>query len=266
MIKSFDPTTIRSLSIIIGDVLTHKQISEQLQNAGIIDSGEGTNKPDRLYYSLSARQKQDSCGNNVLSFVQRIINPRRYNNEAEFEKHRTTLNEKLLYEGIEIDKAGQAKIVDKAKTVSEAKRRSLKIKERIHGIGVHHEILPYCESEWLNENYFHAILEITKSVAERLRQKSGYTSDGAELVDDCFGLGREKKPMLAFNSLRTESEESEHKGFGNFIKGFFSMYRNPKAHDPRLLEDTQLSEMTEVLVVATIIHNKLENTFKTGLK
>ena len=72
--------------------------------------------------------------------------------------------------------------------------------------------------------------------------------------------------MLAFNMLTTESEESEHKGFGNFIKGFFSMYRNPKAHDPKLSQDTQFTEMTEVLVVASIIQNKLDKTFKTGLK
>ncbi len=266
MTNKFDLNTVRSLADIISSMLTHRQISEQFQNASIIDTNEGTNKSDKIYYSLKARQTQDNCANNVLAFVLRIINPKRYTDEAEFEKNRTSINEKLLYEGIEIDKAGQAKPVDKAKTISESKRRSLKIKERVHGIGVHTDILPYCEAEWLNENYFHAILEITKSVAQKLRQKSGYTTDGGELVDECFGLGKEKKPMLAFNTLRTDSEESEHKGFANFMKGFFSMYRNPKAHDPKLLEDTQLSEMTEVLVVATIIQNKLDLTHKTGFK
>ena len=266
MTNNFDLNTLRSIAEIIGDILTHKQINEQFLNANIIDSGEGTNKPDRIYHSLKLKQNQDNCANNVLSFILRIINPKRYGDEVAFEKDRTKINEKLLYEGIEINKAGEAKTVDKAKTISEAKRRSMKIKERVHGIGIHYEILPYCESEWLNENYFHAILEITKSVAQRLRQKSGYSSDGGELVEDCFGLGKDKKPMLAFNMLQTESEISEHKGFGNFVKGFFSMYRNPKAHDPKLLEDTQLTEMTEVLVVATIIQNKLDNTHKTGLK
>jgi uncharacterized protein (TIGR02391 family) len=267
MTTNFDLNTIRSLSKIIGEeVLTHRQINEQFLNSGLVDNGQGTNKSDRIYFTLVARQKQDHCANNILSFILRIINPKRYDSEVEFEKHRTAINEKLLYEGIEIDKTGQAKTVDKAKTISEAKRRSMRIKERVHGIGIHSDILPYCESEWLNKNYFHAILEITKSVAERLRQKSGYSSDGAELVDECFGLGKDKKPMLAFNTLQSDSDESEHKGFGNFVKGFFSMYRNPKAHDPKLLEDTQLTEMTEVLVVATIIQNKLDKTFKTGLK
>lgn len=42
------------------------------------------------------------------------------------------------------------------------------------------------------------------------------------------------------------------------------MYRNPKAHTPRMTEDTQLLAMIEVLVVASIIHNKLDITYKTG--
>ncbi len=87
--------------------------------------------------------------------------------------------------------------------------------------------------EWLKENYFHAILEITKSVAERLRQKSGYTSDGADLVDDCFALGKDKRPMLAFNTLKNQSEESEHKGFGNFCKGFFFYVQKSKSTQPQ---------------------------------
>ena len=266
MTNSFDDITLRNLSDIISGMLTHRQISEQLSSAGIVDSQHGSNKTDRVYYALKERQAQDRCGNNVLAFVVRLINPKRYRDEDVFEKDRTTINEKLAYEGIEIDISGQPKKVEKARTISEAKKRSLKIKDKVHGIGVHREILPYCEEEWLKENYFHAILEITKSVAERLRQLSSYTSDGADLVDDCFGLGKDKKPMLAFNTLQTPSDESEHKGFGNFCKGFFSMYRNPKAHNPKIMEDTQLSQMTEVLVVATIIHNKLGNTVKTGYK
>ncbi len=266
MINSFDDITLRNLADIIAEMLTHTKISEHLSGADFKESQLGKNKTDRLFYALKERQEQDKCGNNVLAFVARLLNPKRYNDETAFEKDRTTLNEKLVYEGIEIDKTGCPQKIKKAKTISEAKKRSLKIKEKVHGIGVHREILPYCEEEWLKENYFHAILEITKSVAERLRQLSSYTSDGADLVDDCFGLGKEKKPMLAFNTLETPSAESEHKGFGNFCKGFFSMYRNPKAHNPKILEDTQLSQLTEVLVVATIIHNKLDNTHRTGYK
>lgn len=266
MTPSFDETTLRNIANVLGSVLTNKQISEQFKSAGIMETGDGTNKPDRIYYSLFSRQKQDNCGNNVLDFIIRIITPKRYSSEIEFERDRTAINEKLLYDGIEIDITGSPQRVSKAKTISEAKSRSVKIKQKIQGLVIHRDIMQYCEAEALQENYFHAILEITKSVAETLRQKSGYYSDGNELVDACFGLGLDKRPMLAFNTLQSQSDESEHKGFANFVKGFFSMYRNPKAHSVKIKEETQLSEMSEVLVVATIIHNRLDKTFKTGYK
>lgn len=267
MVNLFDETALRSIAKILADAkdITHKEITRLLASSGIDEIGDG-NKPDRIYNALYSRQKQDCCWNNVLGFILKIINPKRYNDEADFEKDREAINEKLSYEGIEINKQGEPQPVTKAKTISEAKERSKKIKQKIHGIAIHRDIIPFCEEEWLKENYFHAILEITKSVAERIRQISGCKSDGADLIAECFGLGKDKKPMLAFNTLQTPSEESEHKGFGDFCKGFFSMYRNPKAHNPKILEDTQLTAMAEVLVVATIIHNKLDNAVKTGYK
>jgi hypothetical protein len=72
--------------------------------------------------------------------------------------------------------------------------------------------------------------------------------------------------MLAINTLPNPIQESEQKGFVNFCKGFFSMYRNWKAHNAKNLEQTQLLQISEVLVTATIIHNLLDNTFKTGYK
>ena len=46
-----------------------------------------------------------------------------------------------------------------------------------------------------------------------------------------------KNPVLAFNSLRTETERSEHKGFVTLLKGCFAASRNPLAHEPVILSD-----------------------------
>jgi len=266
MVKSFDDLTIRNLADVLSGILSHTKITEFLKATGIAEVAAGGNKTDRIFYALIARQTEDRCANNVLNLVQKVIHPKRFNDETEFENNLSSINSKLLYEGLELDKFGNLKIVEKARTVSEAKERSKKLKEKIHGIAIHPEIIKYCEEEALKENYFHAILEITKCIAQTFRDKSGYATDGNELIDECFGLGKDKKPMLAFNTLSDPSEESEHKGFANLVKGFFSMYRNPKAHNPKILEDTQLSDMTEVLVIASIILRKLDKTFKTGLR
>ena len=48
--------------------------------------------------------------------------------------------------------------------------------------------------------------------------------------------------------LPSDSEIIEYKGFVNLCKGFYGMYRNPKAHSSRKNEDTSLEQLAEVLV------------------
>jgi uncharacterized protein (TIGR02391 family) len=60
---------------------------------------------------------------------------------------------------------------------------------------------------------------------------SGVQLDGAALVDRVFNIDR---PILAINSLRTETEKSEHKGFAALLKGCFAAVRNPLAHEPKI--------------------------------
>ena len=266
MISKIDDITLRSIADFCSAQLTHKKITELLNSCNITDVYPSGSKSDRVYHSIISKQNQDGCGNNVISLVQNIVTPRRYNDEAEFEKARENINGILIYVGIEIGIDGNSRKVSKAKTISEAKERSQKIKRKIGGLNIHSDVIRFCEEEWLKDNYFHSILEITKSVSEKLRQISGLKIDGAQLVDEAFGLGKENKPMLAFNFLDSESEISEHKGFSNFLKGFIGMYRNPKAHNPKILEETQLNDLTEVLLIASVIYRKLDKTFKTGLK
>jgi len=73
----------------------------------------------------------------------------------------------------------------------------------------------------------HAVLEATKSLADKIRAKTGLSGDGAELADTALALGKTGMPFLAFNSLRTDSEQSEQKGLLNLLKGLFGTFRNP---------------------------------------
>ena len=61
--------------------------------------------------------------------------------------------------------------------------------------------------------------------------KSKLTSDGTELVDAAFG-GND--PTLKINSLTSETEKSEQRGFTNLLKGLFGTFRNPTAHALRI--------------------------------
>src|SRR3546814_9690459 len=84
----------------------------------------------------------------------------------------------------------------------------------------------------MEENYFHAVLEAVKGVAERLREMSGLGMDGAELINRVFSV---KSPIIALNSLATDTEQSEQKGIANMLLGVFGAIRNPVAHAPKIV-------------------------------
>ena len=123
----------------------------------------------------------------------------------------------------------------------------------------HQEVLKYCRAELVEENYFHAVLEATKGVAERIREMSGFVSDGAELVNVAFSV---RNPVLALNPLRTETEKSEQKGFSNLLIGLFGAIRNPTAHAPKITWPMSEQDALDVLTLVSFVHRKLDNTVK----
>lgn len=262
VIAKFDDLALKNFACVLASILTHGKITEMLALCNI-PQAEGTNKQDRIYYAFKRIQDSNGCGNNVIDFIQKTITPKRYNDNQEYENDKAAINEKLLYEGYEINEKGQIQQCKKAQTISEAKERSQKIKTKIRGMRIHSEIIKYCDEEWLNEDYFHAIEEVAKSVFDRLRNMTGIQKDGGALATACFSLGQKELPLLALNRLETESEISEQKGFMNFCIGFYGLYRNPKAHNARVNEDVKLEQFAEVLVVASIIHERLDRVYLT---
>ena len=83
-------------------------------------------------------------------------------------------------------------------TLSEAQQRASRLRSALERRGVHPDVLHYCSAEFLGDNPFHAVLEATKSVAEKIRKKTGLKSDGTRLVQEALA-GR--SPMLRINAF-----------------------------------------------------------------
>lgn len=113
-------------------------------------------------------------------------------------------------------------------------------------------MLRYCSIEVLKKAHFHACLEATKSILDRLRHLTGQAGDGSALVDEALALGKTGIPRLAINSLTTQTEKDEQSGLANLVKGMVGLYRNPTAHDPRLKRSITDDELLEVLNLVSI--------------
>ena len=74
---------------------------------------------------------------------------------------------------------------------------------------IHSEVVKYCIKDYLREDYYDAVFEATKGIAERVREISGLKSDGNELFQTAFAT---KDPYLVLNMLVTDSEKNEYNG------------------------------------------------------
>ena len=103
-------------------------------------------------------------------------------------------------------------------------------------------------------HYKQAALEAYIRVTEEVKAKSGLALDGDPLMNRAFGCERQT-PVIQFNSLQTEAEKDEQKGFMFLYKGIVGL-RNSKAHSNRLFNDPPRAH--EYLALASLLMRLLE--------
>jgi uncharacterized protein (TIGR02391 family) len=108
------------------------------------------------------------------------------------------------------------------------------------------------------------VFEATKSIAAKVRTLSGLDGDGADLVQRAFGASKDGQPVLAINSLVTETERGEQRGFVNLLVGFFGTVRNPLAHNPRAEWPMSEQDALDILTLASLVHRKLDRAKRSN--
>jgi len=199
---TIDASIVRSLCEVLGRTdggLTNKQIDELLAGTQIPDPTPAAprgmyvaiSKRDRLFNALTAKQRLDGCGNAILAFVGRALAPVRFHESpGSFEALRDEVNVPLAFAGYYADDAGKLHTKDQAATLSEARRRAMRLRSQLVDRGAHPRLLKYCVAEIDDDNYFHAVLEGSKSLADEIRRRTGRTEDGVSLIDMVFELGK----------------------------------------------------------------------------
>jgi uncharacterized protein (TIGR02391 family) len=244
--------------------LTGSEIGRYLRECGIDDPEPSITKRRRLFAALRQRQARDGCANSVLAFVKRVMDPVRYVGSREyFERKRTEVNTVLAFSGLTLSEDGRLLRATAARTLSEAEAAASALRKSLIERKVHADVLKFCRAELVVDNYFHAVFEATKSVGEKLRDRSGRVSDGAALVDEALALGASGIPRLAFNSLTTDSERSEHTGLMNLIKGLFGAFRNTTAHAPKIHWKITEQDALDILTTVSLVHRRLDTAVRT---
>ena len=194
---TIDGSVLEGISKTLGDTnkgLTGPEIGKFLEEVNIPDIDFSNTKWKRIYHAFIDFQNRNQHSNNILKFVNKSMNPARFvGKQEQFEYLRAELNLRISFIGLELSERGKFIKTSSVSTISEAEQRVSRFKSKLEQRNAHPKIFQYCKAELLGENYFHAVFEATKSVAEIIRQRSGLTEDGAELIEKAFSI---KNPLI----------------------------------------------------------------------
>lgn len=120
---------------------------------------------------MEHKQNQRKIGNFLIMFINRAMNPVNYSRDKEkFEWRRSELNIVLSFSGFEVREDGKVAKSTKATTLKGARERAGALKSKLEDRKAHLEIYNYCKAELIDENYFHAVLEAIKGLAQRIKK------------------------------------------------------------------------------------------------
>lgn len=242
------------------DGLTGSQIEYLLTQSKIPDTHPTLTKWQRLFNAFASFQNKREFGNHVVVFIKHAMSPVQFTADpARFARWKDRLNPILAFSGMSIGDDGNVRWIKPASSLDEAVARANRLQHLLENRGVHPDVLTYCKAEWLQENYFHAVFEATKSIAAKIRSLTGHQGDGASLVQATFGG---PNPSIAINVFKTESDRSEQAGFLNLLIGIFGTVRNPLAHNPKIDWAMNEQDALDILTLVSLVHRKIDQRTK----
>lgn len=222
----------------------------------------GLNKRDWLYKCLAYEVNKSHSLKRVYLFLKKALNPVAFTDEKNRSKYRFLLegvNKVLVLAGLEITKEGKLVEVVQAKTLDEVDRRVNSLQRQLYNRAIHSEVQKYCIEDYLRKDYYDAVFEAAKGLAERVRQITGLKTDGGTLFQTAFA---KNNPYLFFNSMQTESEKSEFIGLKELLEAIFHLVRNPVAHTPKINWKIEESKALDILTLISFAHKYLDECHK----
>jgi hypothetical protein len=179
-ITPFDAQKLEAACRILADTergLTGSEIGYILSDCRVDDVSPSMTKWKRLFNALAETQNKHQVGNHLIMFINRALDPVKYaRNKKAFEWRRSELNVVLSFSGFSVREDGKVIRTSAETTLKGARARARALRSTLEDRSAHPEVFKYCKADFLDENYFHAVLEAIKGIGERIRIMSGLTS------------------------------------------------------------------------------------------
>lgn len=261
-VPSFSSSAIEQIAVYVGEAITTNDVFDLLDELGIART-EASAKWRIIKSALLQEQSRVGNGDCVIRLVENMLTPQRWANRADaFNGLRSQINGVLVFDGLEVGRDGRYVPREMARTHDEAASATSHILiSELERRGAHSEIFRYCQAELVAEDCFTAVLEATKGLAERVRQMSGLDLDGHRLVEDAL---EGANPAIRLNALQSDTERNEQRGVAQLMRGALSAFRNPLAHEPKVLWHIPTQDALDLLTTLSLIHRRLDGATYTG--
>lgn len=274
--KVIDEQQLKAVCDVLGETnrgYTKTELTRLLQQSGIelVSDGRksngytyqlGLNKRDWLSNCLANEVNKNHSLMRIYMFIEKALNPVAFTSEenrAKYEYLFEGTNKALLLAGMEVTKEGKLVEVVQAKTLDEVDRRVNSLKRELYNRSIHSEVQKYCIEDYLRKDYYDAVFEAAKGLAERVRQITGLTTDGGTLFQTAFS---KNDPYIFFNGLQTDSEKSEFTGLKELLEAIFHLVRNPAAHTPKVNWKVDEAKALDILTLISFAHKYLDQCHK----
>lgn len=264
--KSIDNTCIEQISRILGELTTGSKITKMFKKHSMIDHDTQVGYPmystkwKRLNASIVCECRNHSSAQPLFTVIEDIMNPAYFVTDDDpqtWYKNKSDINQILVLYGYELNDGGKIKKVVAANTFTEAKQRYESFRDRLDYFNIHTEVIKYCTPELLEHNYFHAIFEASKGIFDRLRYLTTSTKDGNSIINEAFNV---KNPAILIenNMLQSQDDCSEYLGLKSLLNTICYIYRNPKAHSPKLYNETSEEDAIAAFILMSQAHKQLD--------
>lgn len=274
--KILNEQQLKAICDVLADTnrgLTKTELTRLLEQCQIpvMDDGKssngltytvGLNKRDWLYKCFANEINSHKSFERVFIFIKKALNPVSYTSEESRQKYHflfEEINKVLLLIGLNISNEGKLTEVAQAKTLDEVDRRVSNLRRQLYNRAIHHEVKKYCIQDYLRKDYYDAVFEAAKGLAERVREITGLTIDGSALFQKAFA---KNDPYIFLNSLKTESEINEFLGLKELLESIFHLVRNPAAHTPKINWKIDEIKALDILTLISFAHKYLDECHK----
>lgn len=118
---------------------------------------------------------------------------------------------------------------------------------------IHEQVVKYAQQLFDDGHYVQAALEAWKLIDKVIQKLSSSSESGFKLM---MATLSEASPIIKFNSLTTQTEKDEQKGFQFLFAGGVMAIRNPRAHEIGIKDDPDIC--LDHLGLASFLLRRLE--------